>query len=90
MWVLFKHFIIDYSYCKMPWNSPLNENEKRQISVYKQEGKSINFIARELSSSQTVVRNYPKDPESYGTRKCPGHPPKITNAARCWLFRETS
>ena len=68
--------------------SPLNENEKGQISAYKLETKSISFIARELLRSQTVVRNFLKDPELYGTRKCPGCPPKITNAARHWLFQE--
>ena len=40
--------------------------------------------------SRTVVRNYLKDPESYGTRKRPGHPLKITNTARRRLFREAS
>ena len=34
---VFKHIIIEYSYCKMPRNSPLNENEKGQISAYKLE-----------------------------------------------------
>ena len=61
----------------MPWNSQLNENEKGQISTYKLEGKFISFIARELSRSRTVVRNYLKDHESYGTTKRPGHSPKI-------------
>ena len=61
----------------MPRNSSLNENEKGQISAYKQEGKSISFIARELSRSRTVVRGYQKDPESYSIRKPPGHPPKL-------------
>ena len=89
-WVPFKHFIIEYSYSKMPRNSPLKENEKRQISAYQLEGKSISFIAKELSRSRTVVRNYLKDSESYGTKKRPGRPPKITNAARRRLFREAS
>ena len=70
----------------MPRNSHLNENEKGQISVDKLEGKSLSFIARELSRSQTVLRNYLKDPESYSTRKHPGRPPKITNAAGSRLF----
>ena len=90
MWVLFKYFIIEYSYCKMRRNFPHNENEKRQIFARKLEGKSISFIASELSRSQTVVRSYLKDPESDGTRKRPGHPPKIINAARRRLFREAS
>ena len=74
-----KHFTIEYSYCKMPGNFPLNENEKRQISAYKLVGKSLSLIARELSRSWTVVRNYRNDPELYGTRKPPGHPSKITD-----------
>ena len=37
MCVLFKPFIIEYSYCKMPWISPLNENENGQISGNKLE-----------------------------------------------------
>ena len=89
MWVLFKHFIIEYRYCKMPRNFPLNENENGQISAYKLEI-SISFIAKELLSSRTVVRNYLKDPELYGTKKRPGRPPWITNAARRQLFREAS
>ena len=88
MCVPFKHFIIECSYSKMPRNYPHYENEKGQDSVHKLEGKSISFMASELSRSGTVVRNYLKDPESYGTRKCPGRPPKITNTARRRLFRE--
>ena len=34
------------------------------------------------------MRNHRKDPESYGTRKHPGRPPKIRNAARRVPFRE--
>ena len=74
----------------MPSNSSHNENEKGQISANKLEGKSLSLIARELSGSWTVVRNYLKYPESYGTRKRPGCPPKLTNAARHWLFLEAS
>ena len=83
-----KHFIIEYSYCKMPRNFSLNENEKEKISANKLKGKSISFIARELLRSQTVVRNYLKDFELYGTRKCLDCLPKIT--ARRRLFQETS
>ena len=70
----------------MSKNSTLNENEKGNISAHKLEGKSISFIARELSG----FRNYLKDSESHGARKRPDHPPKITNAARRRLFREAS
>ena len=90
MWVLCIHYIIEYSYCKIRRISPLSENQKRQISAYKLEEKSVSFIARKLSWSRTVMRNYLKDPESYTTRKCPGRPSKITNAARRRLFREVS
>ena len=55
----------------MPRKSPLNENEKGQISANKLKRKSINSISRELSRSRPVVRNYLKDPESYGARKRP-------------------
>ena len=61
----------------MPRNSPLDENENGQISANKLGGKSTSFIAREL-----------KDTKSYGTRKRPDCPPKITIAARRRLFRE--
>ena len=74
----------------MPRNSPLNENEKGQISVNKLQGKSLSFIESELLRSLKVVRNYLKDPELYGTRKRPGCPPKITNAATRRFFREAS
>ena len=43
MWVLSKYFIIEYGYCKMPRNSPFNENEKGQISAYKLEEKSVSL-----------------------------------------------
>ena len=88
MWVLFKHFIIEYSYCKMPWNSPLKENEKGQISAYKREQKSISYITRDLLRSLMVGINYLKDPVLYGTRKHLGRLPKITNATRHWLFQK--
>ena len=61
---------------------------KKGKFLLKPEGIFISFISRELSMSRTVMRNYLKDPESYGTRKCPGHQPKITNAARRWLFEK--
>ena len=48
MQVLFIHFIIEYTYCKVSRNSPLNEDVKGQISAYKLEGKTISFVAREL------------------------------------------
>ena len=40
------------------------------------------------SRSQTVVRNYLKDPKSHGTRKRPDRPPKITNAADVDFFKK--
>ena len=89
MWVLFKHFIIEYSYCKMHWNFPLKENKKDKFLPINWK-ENLCFIARELSRSRTAVRNYLKDSESYVTRKRPGRPPKIKNAARRRLFREAS
>ena len=47
----------------MARNPLLNGNGKGQISAHK-----LDFIARELSTSRTVVRYYLKDPESYSTR----------------------
>ena len=88
--VLSKHLQIEYNYWKMLRNSQLNENEKNNIYANKLEGKFISFLARKLSRSRRVVRNYLKHSESYGTRKRPRHAPKITNAARRWLFRKTS
>ena len=70
----------------MTRKSPLNENEEGRISANRLEGKSISFIARELSRFPTVVRNYLKNSESYGTRKRSGCPPKITNTTRCRPF----
>ena len=63
MWIQFKYLIIEYSYCKMPRNSPLNKNEKRQISAYKLEGKSIFYCKRtvEVPNSWEKLKN----PESY-------------------------
>ena len=64
----------------MPRTSPLNE--KRQISAYKLEGKSMSFIEREMLRYRAVVRNYLKDLESYCTIKRPGRRAKIINPAR--------
>ena len=43
-----------------------------------------------LLRSRTVVRNYLKDPQSYGSGKRPDRPPKIRNVARRGLFWEAS
>ena len=90
MWVLFKHFLIEYTSRKMARKSPLQEHEKKQISVNKLERKSMSFFARELRRSRKVLRNCQKDPESYSTRNRLGRPPKNANAARNRLFREAS
>ena len=74
----------------MPLDFSFNKKEKGQISAYKFEGKSISFIARELSWSRIAVRNYLKDLESYGTRKRPDRSPKITNTARRRIHRGAS
>ena len=63
----------------MSTNSPLNENEKGQISTNKLEGKSMFHCKITVEVSN---RNYLKGPELYGARKRPDHPPKITNTSR--------
>ena len=75
MWVLFKGIIIEYNYCKIPRNSPLNENEK---------GKYLDINWKEKSKFHCKV------PKLYGIRKRPGRPPNITNTAQRRLFWEAS
>jgi len=74
----------------MPRNSGLSENEKGKISAFHLSGKSVSYIAKQLSRSRTVVSNFLKDPEGYGAKKRPGRPPKMTNTAKRRLFREAS
>ena len=57
----------------MPRNSLRYKNEKGQISAYKLKRKSLSFNARELL--REIIKRTIK--------KYKGHPPKITNVARC-------
>lgn len=62
----------------MPKGKELSGHEKGQIDALHSEGRSLNYIAKFVRRSKCVVRNYLRDPDSYGTKQKSGRPPKVT------------
>lgn len=75
---------------EMGRGSILSEDERRVIDNARANDFSIRSIANLIGRSPTAVRNYVNDPASYGTKKSPGRPPKLSDAATRRLFREAS
>lgn len=71
----------------MSTGKALNENEKRCIILLRSQGLSIIKIANALDRSETVVRNFLRNPEAYGTKKSKGRPPKLSAADRRKIVR---
>ena len=68
----------DYlSYFQMPRGKSLSEQKKGQIIAYQSTGMTNKQIATKISRCHVVVNNFLKNPESYGTKKCGGHKPKL-------------
>ena len=64
----------------MPKASKLSEFERGRIVELHKQGLSQRAIAAEVHRSKTVICNFLKDPESYGTAKSSGRPTKISPA----------
>ena len=62
----------------MAKGSKLSEFEKDEITALKRVGKSQREISKALGSSKTVICNYLKSPNKYGTRKLTGSSEKLS------------
>ena len=62
----------------MPRASKLSEFERGRIVELHKQGLSQRAIADTITRSKTVICNFLKDPESYGTAKSSGRPIKIS------------
>ena len=58
----------------MPRGIFLTAFEKGQILAYHNEKKSNRWIGEKIKRSETVVRNFLRSPNIYGTKKSPGSP----------------
>ena len=56
----------------------LSDKERGQIEAFRQANYSIREIGKELNWSKTIVWNYLKAPEEYGTKNNHGRPKKLT------------
>lgn len=57
---------------KMPRGCSLSDLEKGKILSFKEQGLKFREIARKLSRSVNVIRNFLGDPDNYGTKKRSG------------------
>ena len=71
----------------MPRGLKLNEREKGLIDGYKQSGKSNRAIASLLGRSPTVIGNYVRHPDTYGTAKRLGRPLQVTERVKRSIIR---
>ena len=62
----------------MPRAPTLSGFEKGQIMTLHQEGLSIRAIAERLKRGKNVIHKYLSSPDTYGTKKSPGRPSKLT------------
>ncbi|XGW19025.1 hypothetical protein V3C99_003105, partial [Haemonchus contortus] len=70
--------------------SLLSDFEKGQILAKKEQGLSNRRIARDLGRSHTVVDNFIKNPEEYGTRRSAGRPSLLSDRDKRRILREAS
>ena len=70
--------------------SLLSDFEKGQILAKKEQGLSNRRIARDLGRSHTVVDNFIKNPEEYGTRRSAGRPSLLSDRDKRRTLREAS
>ncbi|XGW29432.1 hypothetical protein V3C99_008891 [Haemonchus contortus] len=70
--------------------SLLSYFEKGQILAKKEQGLSNRRIARDLGRSHTVVDNFIKNPEEYGTRRSAGRPSLLFDRDKRRILREAS
>lgn len=74
----------------MARGSKLSELEQGKILAYKDSGITVRQIARKLSRSARVIRNFLKDPNRYVARKKRGIRRKLSKQARRRLIRGAS
>ena len=65
----------------------LSDEEKERIAAFKEEGLSNREIARRISRSHTVVDNFIRKGQQYGTKKSPGAPSVISSRDRSHILR---
>ena len=63
----------------MAKGTKLFEFEKGRITALKRVGKSQREISKALGRSKTVISNYLKNPNKYGTRKPTERPEKLSS-----------
>ncbi|XP_054642105.1 zinc finger and SCAN domain-containing protein 2-like [Dunckerocampus dactyliophorus] len=76
-------FSVRHSHCHallMAKAKKLSLFERSRIVELHKQGLSQRAIAAEVGRSKTVIQNFLKDPEHYGTKKSSGRPKKITPA----------
>ena len=78
----------------MAKGTKLSEFEKCEITALKRVGKSQREISKALGCCKTVIRNYLKSPNKYGTRKSTGRleklPPQFKKRIVCEVKKKTS
>ena len=72
----------------MIYGTKLSEFEKDEITALKRVGKSQREILNALGRSKTVICNYLKSPNNYGTRKPTGRPEKLPPQFKRRIVRE--
>ena len=72
----------------MAKGAELSEFEKGEITAVKRVGKSQREISKALGHSKTVICNYLKIPNKYGTRKLAGRPEKWSPQLKRRIVRE--
>ena len=68
----------------------LSEGERASIVAHRENGLSMNEIARRIHRSRCVVQNFLKDPTKYGNNSAGGNNKKITSRDKRRLLAETS
>ena len=72
----------------MVTRTKLSEFEKGKITTLKRIGKSQREILKTLGHSKTLISNYLKSPDEYGTRKPTGKPEKLSPQFKRRIVRE--
>ena len=72
----------------MAKGTKLSEFEKGEITALKRGGKFLREISKTLGRSKTVICNYLKSTNKYGTRKPTGRPEKSSPHFKRRIVRE--
>ena len=68
----------------------LTDIERGQILSFNEEHVTQSDIARRIGRSRNAVQRFLSDPATYGKKKSPGRPKKLTSKAKRRLLREAS